>query len=45
MRKIGRLVRNDLSLEELQHLAPDPHLPVPRGSPPLKDIMTLHDSL
>ena len=34
MRKIGRLVRNDLSLQELQHLAPDPHLPVPRGPPP-----------
>ena len=34
MRKIGRLVRNDLSLEELQHLAPDPHPPMPRGPPP-----------
>ena len=46
MRKIGRLVRNDLSLKELQQLAPDPHVPVPRGPPPpLKDIMTLHDSL
>ena len=34
MCKIGRLVRNDLSLQELQHLAPDPHLRVPHGPPP-----------
>ena len=32
--KIGRLVRNDLSLQDLQRLAPDPHPPVPRRPPP-----------
>ena len=45
MRKIGRLVHEDLCLQDLVHLAPDPTTPVPRPLPTLVDIMWLHDSL
>ena len=41
MRKIGRLVREDLCLQDLVHLAPDPTAPVPSPLPTLVDIMSL----
>ena len=45
MRTIGRVVREDLCLHDLVHLAPDPTAPVPRSLPALVDIMSLHGSL
>ena len=45
MHKIGKLVREDLCLQVLVHLSPDPTALVPRPLPTLVDIMSLHDSL